>query len=238
MRLDIYLFKNGFAKSRSRAKELITQKRVKVDSKIALKPSLLVDNSNIIEIDSSESFVSRAGVKLSSFLNSIDINLKGDIALDIGSSTGGFTEVLLKNEVKEVYAIDVGNNQLDKSLREDKRVTLFENLDIREFKSELKFDTITCDVSFISLSYILKSIDKFANGKIIILFKPQFEVGAKVKRDRYGVVKDYLAIESAESRFLELTKNLNWTLIESKLSDIKGKAGNVEKFFYFRKNSS
>jgi len=234
MRLDLYLTKHNFVTSRNKAKELILSKRVKVDSKIVTKPSFDIENESI-EVDLNDFFVSRAGDKLNSFLKEINLEIKQKVCLDIGSSTGGFVQILLKEEAKAVFAVDVGDNQLHPSLRDNERVSLFENSDIREFVSDEIFDIVTCDVSFISMKYILQSIDKLANDKIIILFKPQFEVGQSAKRDKSGVVKDENAIDKAKNIFLEEILKFNWTLVYRSLSKTKGKSGNVEEFFYFQK---
>ena len=234
MRLDLYLVQNSFVTSRNKAKELILAKRVKVNSKTLTKPSFDISDESV-EVDLKDFFVSRAGDKLNSFLNEIELVIEQKICLDIGSSTGGFVQILLKKDAKEVVAVDVGDNQLHPSLRSDKRISLFENRDIRDFSYEKNFDIVTCDVSFISIQYILQSIDKLANDKIIILFKPQFEVGQETKRDKSGVVKDENAIKESKDMFLQETLKLNWNLIYRSLSKIKGKSGNVEEFFYFQK---
>ena len=120
-------------------------------------------------------------------------------------------------------------------IKENKKINFFENQDIRTFVNETYFDIITCDVSFISIHNILEDIDKFAKDKIIILFKPQFEVGTNVKRDKKGVVKDKNAIIKSREKFLEYTKNLKWKLIYSSMSKLQGKDGNEEELFYFSK---
>ena len=236
MRLDIYLVEKGLSQSRNKAQELIKAKKVKVNGKVITKPSFLIEDKNEkVEVDLSESYVSRASLKLKNFLNEVDINIKDKICLDIGSSTGGFVEILLEFGAKEVTAVDVGKEQLHPKLKSDKRIKIFEETDIRDFNPSHKFDIITCDISFISLSYILQSIDKLANDKIILLFKPQFEVGINAKRDKSGVVKDEEAIKKATNEFLKEAKKYNWKLIERSLSKLKGKSGNVEEFFFFEK---
>ena len=156
-------------------------------------------------------------------------------ALDIGSSTGGFTQVLLENNIKSVTCVDVGSNQLHDIIKKDKRIIVEENMDIREFKVDNKYDLVTCDVSFISILNIIKDIDRLSKNKIIILYKPQFEVGRNIKRDTNGVVQDLEAIRLCRDKFIEETKKLNWDLIVSNQSKLAGKNGNVEELFYFKK---
>ena len=168
-------------------------------------------------------------------MEEIDINLKNKHALDIGSSTGGFTQILLNNEIKDVTCVDVGSNQLHGSLRNNPKIIFYENCDIRDFSQKNKFEIVTCDVSFISIHNILVSINCLSKDVIIILFKPQFEVGINVKRDKKGVVLDSLAINKARDKFIEKTTNLNWKLQYSSMSKLQGKDGNNEELFYFKK---
>jgi len=234
MRLDLYLYKNHYTQSRNYAKELIKNSLVKVDGKIVTKSSMLVSNPKI-EIIAKDLYVSRAGKKLKAFLLDKDIKIEGIRALDIGSSTGGFIEVLLEFGAKSVDGVDVGKDQLHPKIKEDKRVKSFEECDIREFKPDVKYDLITCDVSFVGLKYILKDIDRLSKSDIIILFKPQFEVGRDVKRDKKGVVKDKRAIIIAQENFEKDIKELNWSLLIKEESKVSGKEGNIEIFYYFKK---
>ena len=121
------------------------------------------------------------------------------------------------------------------SIKKDKKIEFFENCDIRDFKSDISFDIVTCDVSFISILKIIDSINSLDFKNIIILFKPQFEVGTGVKRDKKGVVKDKNAIIKAREKFLHSTLALNWNLKYSSMSKLQGKDGNEEELFYFSK---
>jgi 23S rRNA (cytidine1920-2'-O)/16S rRNA (cytidine1409-2'-O)-methyltransferase len=237
LRLDLYLVEKKLVENRSKAKDLILNNKVTIDGVILKKPSIVMDLAKEydIYIDNEELFVSRAGNKLHNFLKSISFDIKGLNCLDIGSSTGGFSQVLLQNEVLSINCVDVGSDQLHGIVRNDKRVTVNENCDIRDFKSDIIFDLVTCDVSFISILHIIDSIDFFAHDKIIILFKPQFEVGKNVKRDKKGVVKDEFAIQKSCEAFEKKCLELNWKLIKKDVSKIKGKDGNVEYFYYFEK---
>ena len=162
------------------------------------------------------------------------LNLAGVDVLDVGSSTGGFVQILLQRGAKSVTALDVGSSQLSEILRRDPRVIVRENTDIREFASEKKFDLITCDVSFISLNLILKSLARLAKSVLIVLFKPQFEVGAEAKRNKKGVLKDEKAARGARAKFERLCAELGLTVLHAGACKITGKEGNQE-FFYLLK---
>jgi len=234
VRLDSYLVKNGLFESRNRAANAIKSGQVYVDSKEIKKPSFIVDESNNIEIKTSKFYISRAAKKLEEYLKEFNLPIKDSIVLDVGSSTGGFTQILLENGAKEVDCVDVGKDQLHKTLRNNPKVNLYEERDIRDFNKRV-YDLIVSDVSFISLLKIISSIDRLSkDGTIVtLLFKPQFEVGKNVKRDKKGVVLDRVAIDLAKDNFLNKTKELNWHLLDTRSSQIKGKEGNIEYFYTF-----
>lgn len=235
MRLDLYLNLNCGIQSRNKASELIKSNKIKLNGKIVTKASTIVENGDKIEILEENFYVSRAAYKLKYFLDEFKLDLNDKLALDIGSSTGGFTQILLENGVKKVTCVDVGSNQLHENIKNSPKIEFFENCDIRDFKTPLCFDLVTCDVSFISILNIIDSINSLNFKNIIILFKPQFEVGINVKRDKKGVVQDKKAIQRARELFLAKTVSLNWSLIYSSLSKLQGKEGNEEEFFYFGK---
>lgn len=235
MRLDQYISENYDIQSRNKASELIKKQKIKVNGNIITKPSFKIEGNVDIEILEDEFFVSRAAYKLKYFLEEINLSLKDLVSLDIGSSTGGFTQILLNEDVKSVTCVDVGSNQLHEKIKADERIEFFENTDIRNFNSDKRFEVITCDVSFISILNILDDINRLANKNIIILFKPQFEVGTNVKRDKKGVVKDNIAIKKARDKFLDETTLLSWSLKYNSLSKLQGKDGNEEELFYFSK---
>ena len=162
------------------------------------------------------------------------LNLAGVDVLDVGASTGGFVQILLQRGAKSVTALDVGSSQLSEILRRDPRVIVRENTDIREFASEKKFDLITCDVSFISLNLILKSLTSLAKSALIVLFKPQFEVGTEAKRNKKGVLKDEKAARGARAKFERLCAELGLAALHASACKITGKEGNQE-FFYLLK---
>lgn len=235
MRLDSYLFEQGLAQSRNKAAELIKEGSVWVNGKVERKSSYDVGENDTVSVEKLSQYVSRAGLKLRGFINELSLHVKGLEVLDIGSSTGGFVQVWLEEEVQNVTAVDVGSEQLHPTLRVDNRVILHENSDIRLFTPNKTYDMVSCDVSFIGVSTLLAEIDRLAKYDIIILFKPQFEVGKNVKRSTKGVVKDGAAILRAHQNFESQTIGLGWELIEKKESLVKGKEGNVETFYYFKK---
>jgi 23S rRNA (cytidine1920-2'-O)/16S rRNA (cytidine1409-2'-O)-methyltransferase len=224
-----------YVDSRNIAKDSILKGLVEVDGTVITKPSHSISDDSLVEIKDEKIYVSRASYKLKGFLKYLDIDISNSLALDIGSSRGGFVEVLLENGVKKVVCVDVGTNQLHPKLKAKREIEFYENQDIRDFFYNYRFDIVTCDVSFISILNILDSINRLANDKIIILFKPQFEVGKDVKRDKKGVVLDKNSIELARSRVLEECLKLDWRLMDSKESILSGKEGNIEELFYFRK---
>ncbi|WP_121627943.1 23S rRNA (cytidine-2'-O)-methyltransferase TlyA [Poseidonibacter antarcticus] len=236
MRLDLYLSTNFNIQSRNKASELIKSNKVKCDGVIITKPSFKVEENHKIELLEDDFYVSRAAYKLKYFLDELKhFDLKNKNSLDIGSSTGGFTQILLENNVSSVTCVDVGSNQLHERVKDDKRISFFENTDIRVFQSKDAFEIVTCDVSFISILHIIEDINRLSKKDIIILFKPQFEVGTNVKRDKKGVVKDNKAIVRARNKFIDYTKLLNWELKYSSMSKLQGKDGNEEELFYFSK---
>lgn len=235
MRLDSYLVENGFVESRTKAQTLIKEHAVSVEGKIIDKVSFDVAEGMAVEVADTEVYVSRAAIKLKGFLPYTEWELNGLRALDIGSSTGGFTQILLENGAQSVACVDVGSDQLHPSLRSDPRISVHENTDIRNFTSEQAFDIVTCDVAFIPLELILESIDKLSAKYIVLLFKPQFQVGREVKRDKNGVVKDDKAIGKAMIRLEDACALIGWKLIAKEVAHIAGKEGNQETCYGFVK---
>ena len=235
MRLDKYITQTFDIQSRNKAAELIKANKVLVNNQIIKKASFNVEGDENIQIIEEDFFVSRSAYKLKYFLEDNTIDVQDKTAIDIGSSTGGFTQILLKNGIKSVTCVDVGTNQLHSSIKNDKRIIIAENTDIRKFKSNSQYQVVTCDVSFISILNILEDIDRLSLNEIIILYKPQFEVGKDVKRDNNGVVLDLKAIEKERDLFIQATKKLNWKLQIANESKLAGKSGNIEELFYFIK---
>ncbi len=232
MRLDEYLVKNNFVESRNKAKELIKNSKIKVNGKIVTKPSFNIENAKIEVLQ--KIYVSRAAWKLKNYLEKYNFYFNEKSVIDVGSSTGGFSEVALEKGARRVVCVDVGSNQLHPKIRENKRVEAFENTDVRDFKYPKKFDILVSDVSFISL---LKIFDKLAtlSDEMILLFKPQFEVGKEVKRDKKGVVIDKDAIKNAKINFENKIKEYNWEILRKEKSSLKGKEGNIEYIYHLRR---
>ena len=236
MRLDKYLVEEGYFESRNRANDAIKAGQVIVDGKKA-KASAKVDENSIVEVEDTKFYVSRAARKLENFLAEYPMDLQGKKALDIGSSTGGFAQIVLENKVDTLSCVDVGKDQLHVSLRSNEKLSLHEETDIRAFQSDDAFELVTCDVSFISILQITDDIDRLSqNGTdIIILYKPQFEVGKDVKRDSKGVVQDLDAIARRKEEFEIEAEKLGWELKYQALSQVQGKEGNQEYLYHFRK---
>ena len=236
MRLDKYLVDEGYFESRNRANDAIKAGQVTVDGKQA-KASAKVDENTMVEVEDTKFYVSRAARKLEAFLAEYPMDFKDKRALDIGSSTGGFAQIVLENGVASLSCVDVGKDQLHISLRDIEKVALFEETDIRDFESAEGFELITCDVSFISILKIIDDIDRLSQKgtDIVILYKPQFEVGKEVKRDSKGVVQDLDAIARRKEAFEAEAKKLGWDEKFQALSSLTGKEGNQEYLYHFVK---
>jgi 23S rRNA (cytidine1920-2'-O)/16S rRNA (cytidine1409-2'-O)-methyltransferase len=236
IRLDQYLVESGKVETRNKAQSMIKEALVSVDGVIILKSSLKIDPElSKIKIQEHKDYVSRGAFKLDAFLDELDMKIEGRNALDIGSSTGGFTQVLLERGALHVSCVDVGSDQLHHSLRSDERVSVYENQDIRAFEPNEKFDLVTSDVSFISLLHILDAVDTLASDTIILLFKPQFEVGREAKRDKNGVVTDEKVIQKAMIHFEDACMIKGWNLVLKSASKLTGKEGNLEYCYCYKK---
>ncbi|WP_024786821.1 MULTISPECIES: TlyA family RNA methyltransferase [unclassified Lebetimonas] len=238
MRADKFLVLKGFVTSRNKARELIKNNKIKINGKTVNKTSFEVDEKDKIEILEEKIYVSRAARKLKNYLEKYNITFDGKTVLDIGASTGGFSEVSLEKGARKIVAVDVGSNQLDKKLKQNPKIICYEKTDFRNFEYPEKFDYIVSDVSFISLNKLIDKIDKYAKKDIILLFKPQFEVGIGIKRDKKGVVLDTIAIEKARRKFEINCKNTGWKLLRSEESSVRGKEGNIEYIYHFIKENN
>lgn len=239
MRLDSFLFENGFAHSRSFAKSLILGGKVFVFGKCINKPSYEVTDDAEVVIDDNEVYVSRGAYKLKGAALAFDFNIEGSLCIDIGASNGGFTDYLLKNGAKHVIAVDSGSDQLVPSLREDSRVTSIENYNARYLRREdfsYAPTLAVMDVSFISATYIIPALyDVLANNAdFICLIKPQFEVG-RAFVGKGGIVKDPKARLAAVDRVVEFAKTVGFILKGVIESPIHGGDGNVEFLAHFVK---
>lgn len=225
----------GLAKSRTSAASLIKEGSVTVNGSVISKPSELFDDTDEIEVSETSlltRYVGRGGLKLETAIEQFGISPEGAVCLDIGASTGGFTDCMLQNGAARVYAVDVGTAQLDRKLRSDRRVISLENLDIRDAGSDSipeKVSFVTADVSFISLKAVLPEIKRFAaKGAVCVaLIKPQFELG-KTKFGKNGIVRDPKLREKVVSDITEFASALGFSDIRSVPSKITGGDGNLE----------
>lgn len=233
MRLDLYLVEMGLVSTRNRAKDMIKAGKVTVDGHPETKAAREITTQKV-ELLEAEGYVSRAAVKLKDFLVDEALDISGLEVLDVGSSTGGFVEVLLEHGAASVTAVDVGTDQLHEKLRNDPRVIVREQTDIRKFAPGRTYPLITCDASFISLHHILPAMVDLAEDRLILLFKPQFEVGVEAKRDKKGVIKEEQVINKALDDFISRTQTLGLELIKKKNATLPGREGNQELILYFK----
>ena len=233
-RLDKLLVEKGLVKSRERAKGLIMAGKVLVNGKVADKVGTKVAVDSKIEIKGEDiPYVSRGGLKLETAIKEFNLNVKGFTCLDIGASTGGFTDCLLKHGAKKVYAVDVGKGQLDWKLRNDPRVISIEEFNARylsEKEVPEKVDLIVIDVSFISLTKILPVAKGFLKpeGKIVALIKPQFELTKREVDKGKGVIRDPELHKKAIKKIIEFSKEIGLYPENLTLSKPKGPKGNKE----------
>ncbi len=237
-RLDEEIVKRQLVNSRTLAQKLILEGKVLLDGRVAIKPNEQVNDESNIQLIESQKYVSRGGFKLEFALKEFGVDVKGKIALDIGVSTGGFTDCLLQSGAKRVYAVDVGKGLISLKLRDDPRVILIENFNARFLSStEIKepVDVVTIDVSFISILKILPNIIPLLSdeGDIVSLIKPQFEGERNFLKK--GVVKNKEFHTLILNNLFEGVKNLGLTIVDLTYSPIKGGEGNIEFFFHLKK---
>lgn len=233
-RLDKLMLARGLVGSRSEAENWIRLGRVCVGGRTAAKPGLFVDESAPIELAVSERYVSRAGLKLAGAAKAFNLDFHGKTVLDVGSSTGGFTDFALQHGAKKVYAVDVGTDQLHPNLRGDKRIELYEKTDIRDFVPNELVDVIVGDVSFISLREILPHVAKNIMQPetiLVAMVKPQFEAGKH--QVNKGVIKNDKVRRQILADFENWVKQY-FVVLDKKDSDVAGAKGNVERFYKMR----
>jgi 23S rRNA (cytidine1920-2'-O)/16S rRNA (cytidine1409-2'-O)-methyltransferase len=234
-RIDKLLVLKGLAESREKAKAMIMAGEVFVNGTRVEKPGSVVPEDAEIVIKKRFPYVSRGGLKLETALKSFSIDVSGFVCLDIGASTGGFTDCLLKHGAEKVYSVDVGKGLLDQSLRNNERVVVIEGVNARYLSNEHvpeKVDLITIDVSFISLEKILPVAKNFLkeSGKIVALVKPQFEVGKREAKRFKGVIKDPCLHSFSVKKIAEFSKKLGLIPVDVALSYPPGPKGNKEFF--------
>lgn len=239
MRIDVYLAKNGSCPSRTAAARLVEQGGVSVNGTTVLKPSFDIgeyDEVSILE-EKQLRYVGRGGLKLEKAIEVFGLDLKNKTCVDVGASTGGFTDCMLQNGAALVYAVDVGTAQLAEKLKNDKRVISLEQTDIRDFTLEKLADFIGADVSFISQKLIMPHIFRLLKngGETVVLIKPQFEVGNKNLLTKKGVVKDEKLRLKVVNELVNFARQCGFSVIGSKISPVTGGNGNVEYLLVLRK---
>ncbi len=238
-RLDILLFEKGLTNSREKAKALIMSGNVLVNGQKITKPGTRFSGKEEIIIKERIKYVSRGGLKLEHALKEFNLNLDGKVAIDIGASTGGFTDCLLQNSIEKVYAVDVGYGQLDFKLRQDSRVKVIERCNFRYIEKDKineLVDIIVVDVSFISLKIIIPKAIEFlkSNGDIVALIKPQFEVG-KNEVGKGGIVKDGEKHKHVIEELTIFFEKLGLKVKGLTNSPILGQKGNKEFLIHLKK---
>ena len=235
IRLDHLLVAKGLTESRSQAENYIRLGKVIVGGIRQRKPGFCVNKESDIKILQNTQYVSRAGLKLESVAKILKLDFRNKIVLDVGSSTGGFSDYALQNGARKVIAVDVGTNQLHHKLRINSKIELHEKTDIRNFKTKDLIDIVVIDVSFISLRDILPSVVNLIskNTQIVAMVKPQFEAG-KDNTIR-GVVKNNSLRRKIMQDFEKWCKTNNLFVVNKRDSEIKGAKGNQERFYVLKK---
>lgn len=230
-RLDHLLVQNQLVPTRSQAESYIRLGQVKVNGKVIKKPGYFVSEDAKIEFGAKEQYVSRAALKLASVSQVLDLDFKGKTLLDVGSSTGGFTDYALQHGAEKIIAVDVGTNQLHPKLREDSRVESYEKTDIRDFAYNDRLDIAVVDVSFISMTQVLISIAKLIkkDGLIVAMLKPQFEAGRNQLNK--GVVKNNAQRRDILQKFEIWVKENGFVILNKSDSAVAGEKGNLERFY-------
>ncbi len=233
-RLDQYLVSKGLVSSRSQAESYIKLGYVTVGGVVQSKPGHLVSMDMDVQLTAKEQFVSRAALKLASVAEVLHINFTGKTVLDVGSSTGGFTQFALSRGAKKVFAVEVGKEQLHPSLRTDERIELYEQTDVRDFHTTEQIDVVVADVSFVSLRDLLPHIKTLCNKRteLVLMVKPQFEaVNDNLKHK--GVIKNEKIRRDILKSFEDWARQ-NFVVVDKADSDVAGEKGNRERFFLLR----
>ena len=234
-RLDIALARRDLVASRSQAESYIRLGKVMVNGRPGLKSGQLVSEADKIEVKTSVQYVSRAALKLESADSTFHIDWRAKTVLDVGSSTGGFTQYALQHGAKKVFAVDVGTEQLHPSLRSDERIELHEKTDIRTFMTKEKIDIVVGDVSFISLREILPHVSRLMthDSVLVAMVKPQFEAGQSSVKHK-GVIKNDRMRRDILHDFETWVRGY-FLILDKKDSEVAGSKGNVERFYLLRK---
>lgn len=238
-RLDILLHERGMFESREKAKLAIMSGLIYTDNELLTKPGMQYNEDiNLYIKGKTMPYVSRGGLKLEKAIKEFNIDLKDKVMLDVGCSTGGFTDVALQNGIKKVYALDVGTNCLAYKIRTNEKVVVMENTNFKyskkdDFKDEIEF--VTFDVSFISLTLLLSPLADIVKkeGEVVTLIKPQFETTKEIATKYKGVIADKNVHKDVLNNVVNKFKEYNFFLQNLTYSPIKGKNGNIEFLGYF-----
>jgi 23S rRNA (cytidine1920-2'-O)/16S rRNA (cytidine1409-2'-O)-methyltransferase len=232
-RLDVLLTQAGLVESRQRAQALILAGKVKVSGETVRKPDRNVRLEDAVTVDRTEEWASRGALKLGPALDRFDVDPRGRVCADIGASTGGFTDVLLRRGAARVYAVDVGRGLLHWRLRQDPRVVVIERTNARDLEPFPEpVSLVVIDVSFIGLDRVLPAVRRAASeAEVVALFKPQFEVG-RAEVGKGGIVRDQAAVERALTTFRESSVAGGYRVLGEALSEVAGAEGNREIFFH------
>lgn len=244
IRLDIYMCESGICVSRERAKALIKDGKVFVNNKKCTKPSMMINpNDEILKIHGETlKYVSRGGLKLEKAIQIFSLDISGKHTMDIGASTGGFTDCMLQNGAAKVFSVDVGSDQLSDKLKNDERVVNMEKTNIRTLTPEKigqLVDFASVDVSFISLKLVLPTVHELLTdcGELVCLIKPQFEAGRE-NIGKKGVVKDKKIHKKVCSDVISYAKESGFYPLALSFSPVKGPEGNIEYLIYLTKKET
>lgn len=237
-RIDVLIFEKGLAPSREMAKRLVMEGQVYIGEQRIDKPGTSVDTESEITVRETAKYVSRGGLKLEKAIDVFGIDLKNKNCMDIGASTGGFTDCMLQNGAAYVYSVDVGYGQLAWKLRTDERVSCIERTNIRYFDTQLlkhKIEFVSIDVSFISLKLVLPKVKEILEKDCFCaaLVKPQFEAGRE-KVGKKGVVRDIKVHEEVLRNAVSYATELGFSVKQLDFSPIKGPEGNIEYLMYIK----
>ncbi|MBO5458717.1 MAG: TlyA family RNA methyltransferase [Lachnospira sp.] len=241
-RLDVLLVSRGLAESREKAKAIIMSGNVYVDGQKEDKAGSNFSPEAVIEVRGNTlKYVSRGGLKLEKAMENFDVTLDGKICMDVGSSTGGFTDCMLQNGAIKVYSVDVGHGQLAWKLRNDERVVCMEKTNIRYVTPQDiadRIDFASIDVSFISLTKVLGPVKELLtdNGQIVCLIKPQFEAGRE-KVGKHGVVRDSAVHLEVIEKVIEFAVSTGFEVLNLEFSPVKGPEGNIEYLLHLLKHT-
>ncbi len=234
-RLDVEMVRQGLVASRSQAESYIKLGQVTVNGGVATKAGFGLRDTDVIKLTATEQYVSRAALKLASVAEALYIQFDGKTVLDVGSSTGGFTEYALKHGAKKVIAVEVGTDQMHPTLRANPQIQLHEKTDIRDFRTTQKIDLVLADVSFISLREILPSVARLCTPetRLAVMVKPQFEAAQSSLKHK-GVIKNDKMRRDILKDF-EFWALQHFQILNKADSEVSGSKGNKERFYLLKK---